>query len=650
MTVMENFTSETAKVQAEDQKEIDAENRKGSNCQAEMDISKRGFARESVFQLIIDPNDQKKMDKCKINRNIRKSLMTLVIALVVAMMFTMTALYIAERERRIKLAEDSEYAMLEAQQKLATTTTATRTIATTKRAVKTVSTEQPGAITPMIRPDVPGCVPVFDAHPLLTIPPEIQNLTKILDLQVENLYKMHQFKAASVAFSYRGNIWWSKHVGKLNFTDSDSPSPNNDTPYPIASITKLFTSFMLHKLYEEGKLRLDDPVKKHVPEFSVKNPFNTEQVTLRQLTCMMSGLPREAPCYPYEGDNFCPYNSSEMWKRIANMSLILPPDKNPSYSNAGYSVLGRTLERVAKESYDDWVKENIIKPLGMKNTGFDLLGNAHRFPVSSNLDGSIAKIVEWGWQKPAGGLFSTINDLNQVAKLMFELLNDTTVLHRSTARNLFKPAYLFNTGHGVGYAFEIYNSGFAKAMQKNTKNIIEYLIYIKSGAVLGYGSYIALIPELKFAAFSLVAHGGIEHAASELLMIPLQAIYPLEKVLIQNLPKYVFPPNPDAFVGNYSIVHYWPLINKPVKIYERNGVLFLKIEWLITPLSYDSPWVLVTGHFKQNPIGACEDYFLNSGLSNMKLFFKRPLKQGGRSPRFHVFGITTYGYAEFKRV
>ena len=44
------------------------------------------------------------------------------------------------------------------------------------------------------------------------------------------------------------------------------------------------------------------------------------------------------------------------------------------YSNAGYSVLGRTLERVAKESYDDWVMENIIKPLGMKNTGFDLLG------------------------------------------------------------------------------------------------------------------------------------------------------------------------------------------------------------------------------------------------------------------------------------
>ena len=47
---------------------------------------------------------------------------------------------------------------------------------------------------------------------------------------------------------------------------------------------------MLHKLYEEGKLRLDDPVKKHVPEFSVKNPFNKEQVTLRYKRCYRIGL------------------------------------------------------------------------------------------------------------------------------------------------------------------------------------------------------------------------------------------------------------------------------------------------------------------------------------------------------------------------
>ena len=55
------------------------------------------------------------------------------------------------------------------------------------------------------------------------------------------------FQAASVAFSYRGKLWWSKHVGHLNYNDTNSSSPNNDTPYPVASITKVFTVGYLNK-------------------------------------------------------------------------------------------------------------------------------------------------------------------------------------------------------------------------------------------------------------------------------------------------------------------------------------------------------------------------------------------------------------------
>ncbi len=50
-----------------------------------------------------------------------------------------------------------------------------------------------------------------------------------------------KFQAASVGYSYRGEMWWSKHVGSMNYTDINAPLPNNDTPYPVASITKLIT-------------------------------------------------------------------------------------------------------------------------------------------------------------------------------------------------------------------------------------------------------------------------------------------------------------------------------------------------------------------------------------------------------------------------
>ena len=75
----------------------------------------------------------------------------------------------------------------------------------------------------------------------------------------------------------------------------------------------------------------------------------------------------------------------------------------------------------------------------------------------------------------------------------------------------------------------------------------------------------------------------------------------------------------------------------------------MKMEWLIVPVSYVSPWTLVTGHFNQYPLGQCEDYFLSTGLSNMKLHFRRPTQPGGKSPGFHINGIATYGFIDFKR-
>jgi len=229
-------------------------------------------------------------------------------------------------------------------------------------------------------------------------------------------------------------------------------------------------------------------------------------------------------------------------------------------------------------------------------------------------------------------------------------MNGTKVLHKSTARKLFKPAYLFNSGHGTGYGFEIVNTAFRKANQKNSKAVLDYLMYGKSGAMLGYGSWVAFIPEIKFAAFVLVAHGGLEFMPRYLLQVALKALDPLEQVLIRNLPQYVLPPSPEIFIGNFTLIQYWPLINNVAKVYIRDGILYLNIEWLIVPLSYESPWVLVTGHFRQFPLGLCEDTFLNTGLSNLKCYFRKPSRPGGKSPGFHVHGLTAYGFADFKRV
>ena len=114
--------------------------------------------------------------------------------------------------------------------------------------------------------------------------------------------------------------------------------------------------------------------------------------------------------------------------------------------------------------------------------------------------------------------------------------------------------------------------------------------------------------------------------------------------------QYLLPPSPHSYVGKYKITTYWPLVTELAQVILVQDTLYLKIHWFTAALSYVSPWVLVTGHYGKKPIRSCEDFFLNSGLSLMKCFFKKPVIPGGKSPGFHVNGIATYGFANFVRV
>lgn len=95
---------------------------------------------------------------------------------------------------------------------------------------------------------------------------------------------------------------------------------------------------------------------------------------LRQLACMMSGIQRESPCYPPNKQNYCPYTNKEMFERVNNTTLLLPPNQSPMYSNLGIALLGHILERQLEnnQTYEEWIIENVVKPLNMTNTGFDI--------------------------------------------------------------------------------------------------------------------------------------------------------------------------------------------------------------------------------------------------------------------------------------
>jgi len=144
---------------------------------------------------------------------------------------------------------------------------------------------------------------------------------------------------------------------------------NAETKFNIGSIDKVFTKIAIGQLLEQGKISsIDDKLEKYLPDYP--NHVAANQVTLRQILNMQSGM----------GDFFGPAffdsakdryrNIADFLPLFANQPLAFEPGTKRQYSNGGYIVLGAVIEKLSGQSYYDYVRENIFKPLGMENTDF----------------------------------------------------------------------------------------------------------------------------------------------------------------------------------------------------------------------------------------------------------------------------------------
>jgi len=151
------------------------------------------------------------------------------------------------------------------------------------------------------------------------------------------------------------------------FADRDKEIPNQkDTKFNLGSINKSFTRAAIHQLEKQGKLRLDDPIQKFLPDYA--NRQAAEKVTIRHLLDMTSGI----------GDFFGRRYDATPKDKIRTLQDYLPlfsdiplefePGTNNRYSNGGYIVLGVIIEKASGKDYYSYVRENIFEPCGMLDT------------------------------------------------------------------------------------------------------------------------------------------------------------------------------------------------------------------------------------------------------------------------------------------
>lgn len=252
-----------------------------------------------------------------------------------------------------------------------------------------------------------------------------QNELKELDKLLNNAVKLDIFSGV-VLVADKENVQYLKAFG---YADWDNKTQNlTDTKFNIGSIGKLFTQILIAQLLQEGKLNLTDNLKQLYPLYN--NDFD-ENITVKHLLTFSAGL---GDYFMIEEFNMHPdnYRSTDaLLSIIKKQPLLYEPGTSKEYSNSSYVVLGGIIEKLTGKTYLENLKERILNPLAMNNSGFiykdtKRTNSAKGFIV--NPDGTKESTYERmpNVPTPAGGMFSTAEDL---LKLDRSLMNDNVLLN-----------------------------------------------------------------------------------------------------------------------------------------------------------------------------------------------------------------------------
>ena len=196
----------------------------------------------------------------------------------------------------------------------------------------------------------------------------------------------------------------------------DAPALGPESIFEIGSITKVFTGTLLADMARKGEVSLTEPVQRYLPDNVHMPKRGNREITLLDLATHRSGLPRlPTNFHPATRTNpYVDYTVERMYDFLSGYELERDIGAQFEYSNLGVGLLGHVLERVAGVSYETLVRERILQPLGMNDTGTELTEEMPR-RMTQGHDARGAPVPNWGWTNSslagAGALRSNVVDM-----------------------------------------------------------------------------------------------------------------------------------------------------------------------------------------------------------------------------------------------
>lgn len=369
-----------------------------------------------------------------------------------------------------------------------------------------------------------------------------KNYPQLLDDYAQAEYKIKAFNG-TVLVLHKGKPIYKKSFG---MADREwNISNTSTTKYRIGSVTKQFTAACILLLEEQGKLSVDDKLSKYISDYP-----KGDSITIHMLLTHTSGIKNYTDLPEFWPKAILPLSTDSMIALFKNKPLDFSPGNNWNYSNSGFYLLGVIVEKVSGKKFSNYLLENILKKLGLKNTGMDQLDSILAFRAkgySKNELGSWQQAMYISMEAPysAGAMFSTVEDLYQWTKA----LHNYKVLSPASTKKMMTP-YRNNYGYGIGI-----------------DSVKQHKRVSHNGGIPGFVTHLAYYPtdDVYVIVFSNNSANSDKLGvamASILFDLPVQRPYLPKEIKID-------PAILENYIGKYIATGVIELIKKENKLYRR---------------------------------------------------------------------------------
>jgi CubicO group peptidase (beta-lactamase class C family)/D-alanyl-D-alanine dipeptidase len=376
---------------------------------------------------------------------------------------------------------------------------------------------------------------------------------------IEHELAAKQIPAMSIAIVDGDRIVWEAGFGLAR--PREQRRADEHTVYRVGSVSKLFADIAAMQLVEQGKLKLDEPLTTYLPDFRPRDPFEVP-LTLRQLMSHRSGLVREPPVGHYFDPDEPTLETTV--RSLYPTTIVYQPETRAKYSNAGIAVVGYLVEKVSGQTFEAYVDEQILNPLGMPESALR---------VTPAVEPNLADAVMWGLDgrvfpapkfelgtSPAGNLYSSVHDQARFLMAILAAGEHPTapLLKPETWRSMWQPQFTADaTGYGLGF------------------NITQFdgtLRVGHGGAVYGFATQLAALPDEKLGVIGAASKDCANSTVTRLCDYTLRLMRASRNG--ESLPEYIkSSPLPAGLARELG--GYFGLGDRTIYLQDVNDRLFM---------------------------------------------------------------------------